>query len=53
MITDDAQTLQIVPVAAVAAHEFIEHRFTGMPEGRVPEIMSQGDRLGEVFVPAQ
>jgi hypothetical protein len=35
------------------AKGFVERRFAGMAERRVPEIVAEGDRLDEVLVEAQ
>jgi hypothetical protein len=39
--------------AAESFHAGIEGILAGMPERRVPEVMRQGQRLGEVFVEAE
>jgi len=36
--------------AAVLVHELGERVLAGVPEGRVPEVVREGDRLGEVLV---
>src|SRR5258705_776336 len=50
---DDAQRLQVVLESAVVAHARVERILPGMPEGRVPEVMRQADRLGQRFIQLQ
>src|SRR3970040_1234550 len=35
---------------AVVPHAFVQRVLTGMPERRVPEVVGQGDGLGQIFV---
>ena len=46
----DAHGLGVVVEAAVGRHRLIERRLPGVAEGRMPEIVGQRKRLGEVFV---
>ena len=39
--------------AALIFHQAVQRRFTGMPEGRVTEIMGKADRLHQVLVAPQ
>ena len=52
---DDAQRVLVVAEAAVEAlaQRAVERRLAGVPEGRVPEVVAEADRLGEVLVEAQ
>jgi hypothetical protein len=43
----------VVVEAAVVGHRLGQSRFTGMPERRMAEIMSERDRLGQRFVRLQ
>ena len=47
---DNALALFVVIEPAVIAHAFVEHLFAGMPERRMPEVMRQRDRLGQIFI---
>ena len=46
----DAYGLGVMVEAAVGRHRLIERRLPGVAERRVPEIVGQRKRLGEVFV---
>ncbi len=48
---DDAQALLVVTEAA--RHQRVEHAFAGVPERRVPEVVPERDRFGELLVQAQ
>ena len=43
----------LVVMAEALGVELVQHRFPGVAEGGVPEIMAQGDGLGEMAVEAQ
>ena len=47
---DHAQALPVMVEAAVFAHAFREHLFAGMSERRMPEIVRERNRLGQIFV---
>ena len=47
---DHPQTLPVVLETAVIAHAFGQDFFAGMPEGRVAEIVGQGDRFRQIFI---
>ena len=49
----DAKALAIVLEAAVLFHELIESGFAFVAEGRMAEIVSEGDSFSEVFVDAK
>ena len=49
----DPQRLAIVIEPPVRAHHFLERILASVSERRMPQVMSQGDRLGQVFVQAQ
>ncbi len=53
-VLDDAQRMHVVveapPVTAQAA---IERTLSGMTEGRVADVVNQGQRFGEVFIQAK
>jgi len=50
-VFDDAQRVQVViEPAAVASEAAIEGALAGMAEGRVTDVMHQGEGFGEVFV---
>ena len=46
----DAQRLGVVVEAAVRRHQAVEFALAGMAEGRVAEVMGQGQRLGQILV---
>ena len=46
----DAHGLRVVIETAVGFHRPVERTLAGMAEGRVPEIVRQRQRLGEVLV---
>ena len=50
---DDAQRVAVVVEAAVLGHAGVERVLTGMPEGRMAEIVAERDRFGEVIVEPQ
>ena len=52
---DDAQRVLVVAEAAVEAlaQRAVERRLARVAEGRVPEVVAEADRLGEVLVEAQ
>ena len=47
---DHAQALPVMVEATVFSHAFREHLFAGMPERRMPEIMRERNRLGQILV---
>ena len=47
---DDAQSVAVVVEPPVVGHAGVERLLAGMAEGRVPEIVAERDRLGEVVV---
>ena len=47
---DDAQALRVVVEPAVALHEPVERFLAGVAEGRVAQVVREGDGFGEVFV---
>lgn len=47
---NDAKTVAIVLEAAVFSHEFVQNSFALVAEGRMAEVMGEGDGFGEVFV---
>src|SRR5690606_38810106 len=50
-LVDDAHRLLVVPVAAPAlAQDLVERLLADVPEGRVPQVVAQADRLGEILV---
>ena len=49
----NAHALTIVIESAVVLHAFRQHLLTGMPKGRVPEIMGERDRFRQVLVQSQ
>src|SRR5436305_1971805 len=49
----NAHALTIVIEPAVVLHASPEHLLTGMPKGRVPEIMGERDRVRQVLVQSQ
>ncbi len=49
----DAQRLQVVVKAAPERHLFVQNTLAGVPERGVAEIVSEGDRLRQVFVEPQ
>ena len=50
---DDPQALQVVLKAPGLCHQGMEGVLPCMSEGGMPQIMGQGDRLGELFVEPQ
>ena len=50
---DHAEALGIVVEAAAPGHRRIERPLAGMPEGRMAEIVSERQRLGQVLVEAE
>ena len=50
-VVHDAQAL--VVVAVVGIEDFAERFFAGVAEGRVAEVVCQGDGLDQIFVQAQ
>ena len=52
-VVDDAEGLDVVLETAVVGHEFLEGGLSGVPEGRVAEVVGEGDDFGEPFVEAQ
>jgi len=50
---DDLQGLRVVVEAAEVRHAFGQRILARVPEGRVAEIVHQGDRLGQILVQAQ
>src|SRR3989338_6682049 len=49
----NAQTLQVVLETTMGRHAGIERILSGMPKGRVSQIMRQGNGLYQVFVDSQ
>jgi hypothetical protein len=43
----------VIEEKSMLAHDRIERLFPGMPEGRVPEVVHQGQRLDQVHVDVQ
>ena len=52
-LIDHAQGLQVVLEAAVIAHAVVERILAGVAEGRVAEIVRQGDRFDQRLVQRQ
>ena len=52
-LIDDAQALQIVLEATVVAHAVVEGLLPRVPEGRVAQVVGQGNRLDQIVVDAQ
>jgi hypothetical protein len=53
-VLHDAKRMQVViKAAAVGAHQFVEFSFAGMAEGRVTDVVHEGERLYEFRVDAQ
>ena len=50
---DHAKTLPVVIEAALVAHQLAENALSRVTERRVPEVVRERDRLGEVFVQPQ
>ena len=50
---DDPQALAVVIEATVLLEQEVEAALSSVAEGRMPEIMSEGDGLGELFVHPQ
>ena len=52
---DDTQRVLVVPETAAAplAQQLVERLLAGVPEGRMPEIVAETDRLDEILVEAQ
>jgi hypothetical protein len=50
---DHAQALQVVLEAAVLGHAVVERVLPGVAEGRVAQVVRQGDGLDQVLVQAQ
>ena len=50
---NDAEALAIVLEAAVIAHEPVQDGLARMAEGRMAQVVRQGDGLGQVLVQAQ
>jgi hypothetical protein len=40
-------------MAETVTIEFIQYIFTGMPEGSMTQVMSQGNRLSQILVKVQ
>ena len=47
---DDPEALDVVPEPAVLRHRPVEGLLPGVPEGGVPQVVSQHDGLGQVLV---
>lgn len=52
-VFDDAEGVGVVVESAVVAQEFVEGGLAGVSEGRVTEVVGQGDGFGERFVDAE
>jgi ADP-ribose pyrophosphatase len=50
---DDSDALFVMVESAVIGHKLIERGLTGVSEGWMPEVMRQGDGLGEIFVESE
>src|SRR5690348_4630939 len=51
---DDAQGVEVmVEAKAVLAKRIIQRALSGVPEGRVADVVDQRERFGEVFIEAQ
>ena len=51
---DDAQGVTVVlEVIAEAAHPFVEAAFAGVAEGRMADVVGEGERFGEIGVEAE
>ncbi len=51
---DNPQSLQVVVKAvAVRAQQFVKFPLAGVPKGRVPDVMHESKRLGQVGVESQ
>ena len=48
-----AEALEVVLEAAVVGHELVERVLAGVAEGRVAEVVGEGDGFGEVLVEAE
>jgi hypothetical protein len=46
----DAQALQVMLETSMVAHAIVQCLLTGVPEWRVPEVVGQRDRLGQIFI---
>ncbi len=44
------QALPVVIEATMGSHTFGQHLFTGMAEGRMPEIVCERDRFRQIFI---
>jgi len=47
---DSAQALRVMIEAAVGAHQIVEDFFAGVSERRMPKVVSERDRFGELLV---
>jgi len=53
-VFDDAQGVQVVVEAeAMTAKTCVQRTLTGVAEGRVADVVNQGEGLGEVFIEAE
>ena len=52
-LIDHAQALQVVLEAAVRGHAVVERVLPGVAEGRVAEVVREGDGFGQVLVELQ
>ena len=53
-VLDDAEGVEVVVEAAtVAAEAFVECALAGVAEGRMADVVDEGEGLGEVFVKAE
>jgi iron-sulfur cluster insertion protein len=50
---DDAQSVTVMVEAAMLGHTGVERVLTGMPEGRMAEIVAKRDRFGQIVVEPQ
>src|SRR5579863_5408899 len=50
-ILDDAEGVEVVvEEKAVGAHGGVERLFAGVAEGRMAEVVDQGERFGEIYI---
>src|SRR3990172_5390445 len=47
---DDPQRLQIVLKTTISAHAVVQRTLSGVPEGRMPQVMRQRDGLRQILV---
>src|SRR5882762_271934 len=53
-LLDDTKRVQIViEPAAMRTHQFVELAFSGVPERRVPDVMNQSQRFGQIGIESQ